>query len=99
MEIYKMHIIAATGYSEGKKDLEHPVRIILHKKGNEYVTHLQTITGNCIHGHYHIDRKTACEEFYERVREWNDTYKTGNISHVGPIEILDPSEMYEIESK
>lgn len=89
-------LIAYTGYSEGRKGFEYPIRFILrevHKEDRiEYVSHEQVNDGEhemyTIYGHYSYGtREDAVYDFVCRVREHNEMYEPGNISHVGAIVI------------
>ena len=71
----KMKNIKETNYEE-KSEGTNPVRVILHKMGNNFVTHAELSNGSKFWGHYYIDYETAEKDFYKRAKAFKLTERT-----------------------
>ena len=82
-------IIAATKISTGG-DGEYPVRYVVLKRPcgdvHEYSRHMQVFDGvhkdYFVYGHYYSTSKDALEDMLRSMRENNESYPEGNISHI-----------------
>ena len=93
-------IIAQTNFSKGKDGLEVPFRLILKTEGNKHVSRFQNFNGMEHSGnYYHGTLEEAKEAFVKRIKNHNDLFPTGNVSHLGnDIQWFDAISQEEKES-